>query len=103
MLYEGDQQEKINQDIKINKVSKHGAYGPQKPQGLLGTGRRGGRGYGGGGGGGGGRGRGDYITYRYTVTTRMTSSLRWAAMTAILMFHNCKGQIHKTVSTDHNF
>ena len=28
---------------------------------------------------------GDY-TYRYTVTTRMTSALRWAAMRAILMF-----------------
>ena len=27
----------------------------------------------------------DY-TYRYTVTTRMTSALRWAAMRAILMF-----------------
>ena len=25
-------------------------------------------------------------TYRYTVTTRMTSALRWAAMRAILMF-----------------
>ena len=24
-------------------------------------------------------------------------------MRAILMFHNCKGQSHKTVSTDHNF
>ena len=30
---------------------------------------------------------GEYIyTYRYTVTTRMTSALRWAAMRAILMF-----------------
>ena len=38
----------------------------------------------------------------YTVTTRMTSALRWAAMRAILMFHNCEGQSHKTVSTDHN-
>ena len=29
----------------------------------------------------------DYMyTYRYTVTTRMTSALRWAAMRAILMF-----------------
>ena len=42
-------------------------------------------------------------TYRYTVTTRMTPALRWAAMRAILMFHNCAGQSHKTVSTDHNF
>ena len=32
-------------------------------------------------------GEGDYITYRYTVTTRMTSALRWAAIRAILMFH----------------
>ena len=32
--------------------------------------------------GGGGR----LCTYRYTVTTRMTSALRWAAMRAILMF-----------------
>ena len=42
---------------------------------------------------GGGRGMeagevGDYIyTYRYTVTTRMTSALRWATIRAILMFH----------------
>ena len=42
-------------------------------------------------------------TYRYTVTTRMIPALRWAAMRAILMFHNCEGQSHKTVSTDHNF
>ena len=26
-------------------------------------------------------------TYRYTVTTRMTSALSWAAMRAILMLH----------------
>ena len=30
---------------------------------------------------------GDYYTYRYTVTTRMTPALKWAAMRAILMFH----------------
>ena len=43
-------------------------------------------------------------TYRYAaVTTRMTSALRWAAMRAILMFHNCEGQSHRTVSTDLNF
>ena len=29
---------------------------------------------------------GDYIPNRYTVTTIMTSALRWAAMRAILMF-----------------
>ena len=33
----------------------------------------------------------------------MTSALRWATMRAILMFHNCEGQSHKTVSIDHNF
>ena len=43
----------------------------------------------------------DYIC-RYTVTTRKTAALRWAAMWAILMFHNCEGQSHKRVSTDHN-
>ena len=48
-------------------------------------------------------GEGDYnYTYHYTVTTGMTSALRWAAMRAISMFHNCEGQSHKTVSTDHN-
>ena len=31
---------------------------------------------------------GEIYTYRYTVTTRMTYALRWAAMRAILMFHN---------------
>ena len=50
-----------------------------------------------------GGGIGRLCTYRYTVTTRMTSAVRWAAMRAILMFHNCEGQSHKTVSTDHNF
>ena len=30
-------------------------------------------------------------TYRYTVATSMTYALRWAAMRAILMFHNCEG------------
>ena len=29
---------------------------------------------------------GDY-TCRYTVTTRMNPALRWAAMSAVLMFH----------------
>ena len=53
------------------------------------------------GGGGGGRGERLY-TCHYTVTTRMTYALRWAAMRAILMFHNCEEQSHKTVSTDHN-
>ena len=57
----------------------------------LGTGRRGEGGMEVGGGGGGGE---RLYTYRYTVTTRMTSALRWAAMRAILMFHNCEGQSH---------
>ena len=33
-------------------------------------------------------GEGDLDTYRYTVATRMTSALRWAAMRAILMFQS---------------
>ena len=56
-----------------------------------------------GGGGAEVGGRGRLYTYCYTVTTSMTSALRWAAMRAILMLHNCEGQSHKTVSTDHNF
>ena len=47
---------------------------------LIRYGKKGGRGYGGGGE------RGRLYTYRYTVTTRMTSALRWAAMRAIVMF-----------------
>ena len=50
-------------------------------------------------------GKGDYnlyiYTYRYTVATRMTPAW-WAAIRAILMFHNCEGQSHKTASTDYN-
>ena len=63
-------------------------------------------GCGGGGGGGGGMEvgeEGDYVPTAKTVTTRMTPALRWAAMRAILMLHNCEGQHHKTESTDHNF
>ena len=37
----------------------------------------------------------------YLLLHRMTSALRWGEMRAILMFHNCEGQSHKTVSTDH--
>ena len=66
---------------------------------LIRDGEKGGREYGGGEEGGGGR----LCTYRYTVTTRMTSVLRCATMRDILMFHNCEGQSHKAVSTDHNF
>ena len=43
---------------------------------LIRDGEKGGSGYGGGG-------RGRLYTYRCTVTTRMTSALRWAAMRAI--------------------
>ena len=42
--------------------------------------------------------------YMYTVTTRMTSALRWAIPNQRAIFiYNCEGQSHKTVSTDHNF
>ena len=58
---------------KTHREFFHGALRPQKPYGLLGTCE----------GGGGGR----LYTYRYTVTTRMTLTLRRAAMRAILMFH----------------
>ena len=52
----------------------------------------------------GGGGGGEVYTYHYTVTTRMTYALRWAAMRAILMLDNCEGQSHRpAVSTDHNF
>ena len=47
--------------------------------------------------------KGRLYTYRYTVTNKMTPALRWVAMRAILMFHNCEGQSRKTVSRDHNF
>ena len=47
---------------------------------------------------------GDYIPIAtLAVTTRMTSASGWAAMRAILMFHNCEGQSHETVSTDTPF
>ena len=45
-------------------------------------------------------GRGRFYTYRYTVTTRMTSALRWAAMSAIFII--VRDENHKAVSTDHN-
>ena len=34
-----------------------------------------------------GRGTGRLYTNHYTVTTRMTSALRWAEMRAVLMFY----------------
>ena len=58
---------------------------------LIRDGEKGGKGYGGGG-------RGRLYTYRYTVTTGMTSALRWAAMRAVLMFHNCEGQCPQTTA-----
>ena len=57
------------------------------------------------GGGGGGMevgGSGRLYTYRYTITTRMTSALRWAAMRAMLMFQQEVMNSHKTVSASHN-
>ena len=43
---------------------------------------------------------GRLYTYRYTVTTRMTPALRWAAMRDILMFPLIvREKSHKTVST----
>ena len=64
-----------------------------------------GRGEGGGEAKGGMRGEGDYIPVATLSppTTRMTPALRWTAMRVILIFHNCEGQSHKTVSTDINF
>ena len=50
--------------------------------------------------GGGGKGR--LYTYIATLSPEWPA-LQWAAMRAILMFHNCEGRSHKTVSTDHNF
>ena len=47
---------------------------------LIRDGEKGGPGYGGGG-------RERLYTYRYTVITRMTPALKWAAMRAILMFY----------------
>ena len=47
---------------------------------LIRDGEKVGRGYGDGG-------RGRLYTYRYTVTTGMTTASRWAAMRAILMLH----------------
>ena len=60
---------------------------------LIRDGEKGGRWYGGGG-------RRRLYTY---IPIAMTPALRWAAMRAILMFRNCEGQSHKTVSTDHIF
>ena len=42
---------------------------------------------------GGEREKGRLYIYRYTVTTRMTSALRWAAIRAISMFHNVMDKV----------
>ena len=42
-----------------------------------------------------------YLSVHYHHQNDFT--LIWAAMRVILMFHNCEGQSHKTVSKDHNF
>ena len=47
-------------------------------------------------------GRGRLYTYHYTVTTRMTSALRWAAMRAILMFQKEVMDKVTRLSTNHN-
>ena len=47
---------------------------------LIRDGEMGGRGYGRGG-------RRRLYTYHYTVTTRRTPALRWAAVRAIVIFH----------------
>ena len=52
---------------------------------LIRDGEQGGRGYGNGGE--------RLYTYRYTVTTKMTSALRWAVMRAILMFDNWREKV----------
>ena len=45
-------------------------------------------------------GRGRLYTYRYTVTTRMTPALRWAAMRPILMFQ--QEVMDKVTRQNHN-
>ena len=45
----------------------------------------------------------DQYTCRYTVTTRMTSALRWAASRAIFVSLIVRDKNHKTVSTDRKF
>ena len=48
-------------------------------------------------------GRRRLYTYRYTVTTRMTPALRWAAMRAILMFQwEAMDKFIRHASANHN-
>ena len=42
-------------------------------------------------------------TYSLHCYHQNDSALRWAAVSAILMFHSLCGQSHKTVSINHNF
>ena len=76
--------------LLVGKVSKHGAYRSTETIRLIRDREKGGMEVG---------GRRRLYTYRYTVTTRMTPALRWAAMRTIWKFHNCEGQSHMTVST----
>ena len=46
-----------------------------------------------------GGGEREIIYLSLTVTTRMTSALRWAAMRDSLMFHNCERQSHPQTTT----
>ena len=39
-----------------------------------------------------------YVAAYYIVGSRMTPALRWAAMRAILLFHNCEGQTPQTTT-----
>ena len=56
----------------------------------------------GGGYGGGGEESGDYIPIATQSPQEWLMHYRWAA-TRDILFRNCEGQSHKTVSTDHNF
>ena len=47
-------------------------------------------------------GEGDYIPIATLLPPEWHFALRWAAMRAILLFHNCEGQSHKTMSTNNN-
>ena len=48
-------------------------------------------------------GRGRLYTNRYTVTTTENDfCIKVGSDESHLMFHNCEGQSHKTVSTNHN-
>ena len=46
---------------------------------------------------------GDYYTYRYTVTTRMTPEIKMGSDESHFNVSLIVRNSHKTVSTDHNF